>query len=75
MQGICEAITRISTQVGIEVVLKTHHTPFSLFPNPKDVINFDQKRGLVYRISCRDCNAVYVGAVAYAKSFRGGQTF
>ena len=27
----------------------------------KDVINFKQKRGLVYQISCRDCNAVYVG--------------
>ena len=29
--------------------------------NPKDAINFEQKRGLVYQISCRDCNAVYVG--------------
>ena len=25
------------------------------------VINFEQKRGLVYQIFCRDCNAVYVG--------------
>ena len=33
----------------------------SLFRKPKDVINFEQKRGLVYQISCRDCNAVYVG--------------
>ena len=24
-------------------------------------INFEQKRGLAYQISCRDCNAVYVG--------------
>ena len=27
----------------------------------KDIINFEQKRGLVYQISCRHCNAVYVG--------------
>ena len=33
----------------------------SLFRKPKDAINFEQKRGLVYQISCRNCNAVYVG--------------
>ena len=32
-----------------------------MFRKPKDAINFEQKRGLVYQISCRDCNAVYVG--------------
>ena len=31
-----------------------------MFRKPKDV-NFEQKRGLVYQISCRDCNAVFVG--------------
>ena len=33
----------------------------SLFCKPKDAINFEQKHGLVYQISCQDCNAVYVG--------------
>ena len=51
----------ILTQVGIRVALKPHHTLSSLFRKPKDVINFEQKRGLVCQISCRDCNAVYVG--------------
>ena len=32
-----------------------------MFHIPKDAINFEQKRGLVNQISCRDCNAVYVG--------------
>ena len=49
------------SQVGIGVALKPHHTLSSLFSKPKDVINFEQKRGLVYQISCRHCNAVYVG--------------
>ena len=40
---------------------KPHHTLSSLFRKPKDVINFEQKRDLVYQISCRDCNTVYVG--------------
>ena len=61
MQGVSEPISRILTQVGIGVALKPHHTLSSLFRKPKDVINFEQKRGSVYQISCRDCNAVYVG--------------
>ena len=61
MQGVSEPISRILTQVGIGVALKPHHTLSSLFRKPKDVINFEQKCGLVYQISFRDCNAVYVG--------------
>ena len=41
--------------------LKPHHTLSSLFRKPKDALNFEQKRGLVYQVSCWDCNAVYVG--------------
>ena len=61
MQGVSEPIGQILTQVGIGVALKPHHTLSSLFRKPKDAINFEQKRGLVYQISCRDCNAVSVG--------------
>ena len=61
MQGVSEPISRILTQVGIGVAVKPHHTLSSSFRRPKDAIDFEQKRGLVYQISCRDCNAVYVG--------------
>ena len=61
VQDVSEPISRILTQVGIGVALKPHHTLSSLFRKPKDVINFEQKCGLVYQISCRDCNTVYVG--------------
>ena len=61
VQGVSEPISRILTQVGIGVALKPHHTLTSLFRKPKDAIKFGQNRGLVYQISCRDCNAVYVG--------------
>ena len=61
MQGVSEPISRILTQVGIGVALKPPHTLSSLFHKPKDAINFEQKRGLVYQISCRDRNAIYVG--------------
>ena len=61
VQGVSEPISRILTQVGSGVALKPHHTLSSLFRKPKDAINFEKKRGLVYQISYRDCNAVYVG--------------
>ena len=60
VQGVFKSISRISTQVGIGVVLKPHHTLSPLFRKPRDAINFKQKRGSVYQISFRDCNAVYV---------------
>ena len=43
------------------MALKLHLTLSSLFPEPKDVINFEQKRGLVYQITFWDCNVVNVG--------------
>ena len=48
VQGVSEPISRILTQVDIGVALKPHHTLSSLLRKPKDVINFEQKRGLVY---------------------------
>ena len=57
------------TQVDIEVALKPHHMLSSLFRKPKYAINFGQKRDLLFQISCRDCNAVYVG-----KTGRGVRT-
>ena len=61
MQGVSEPISRILTQFGIRAALKPHHTLSLLFRKPKGAINYEQKRGMVYQISCRYCNAVYVG--------------
>ena len=66
VQGVSEPISRILTQVGIGVALKSHHTLSPLFRKSKDAINFEQKRGLMYQIACRDCNAVYVGGTGHS---------
>ena len=60
VQDVSEAtcIRQILSQVGIGPAIKPHYT---LSPEPKDSVNFEQKRGLLYQISCRDCNAVFVG--------------
>ena len=49
VQGVTEPISRILTQVDIGKALKPHHTLSLLFRKPKDVINFEQKRGLVIK--------------------------
>ena len=41
--------------------MKPHFTLSLIFRNPKHPIDFEEKRGLVYQISCRDCNAIYIG--------------
>ena len=61
MQGVSKPIGRILTQVDIGAALKPLQSLSSLFRKPKDVINFEQKRGLVCRISHRNCNVVYAG--------------
>ena len=61
VQGISEPIKRILAKVGIRVTMKPHFTLSSIFRKPKDLIDFEEKRGLVYQISCRDCNAIYIG--------------
>ena len=61
VQGLSKPIKRILAQVGVGVAMKPHHTLSLLFPNSKNKINVEQKRGLVYQISSRDRNAAYVG--------------
>ena len=61
VQGASESFSRILTEIGNGAAFKPYDTMSSLFRKSKDAINFGQKRGLVYQISCRDCNVVCVG--------------
>ena len=60
-QGFAEPIKHILAEVGIRVAMKPHFTLSSIFQKPKDPIDFEEKRGLVYQISCHDCDAIYIG--------------
>ena len=70
MQGVSEPIKRVLAQVGIEVALKPYFTFSSVFRKPEDVICDEKKCGLVYKIPCRDCDAVYVGETGRSLSTR-----
>ena len=52
---------RIFAEVGIGVAMKPHFTLPLIFRKPKDPIDFEKKRSLVYQIFCRDCDAIYIG--------------
>ena len=41
--------------------MKPDFTLSSIFRKPKDSIDFEEKRGLLYQISCRNCDAIYIG--------------
>ena len=57
-------------QVVIEVALKPYFTLSSVFCKLKDVICDEKKCGLLYEISYRDCDAVYLGETVRSLSTR-----
>ena len=61
IHGISEPIKRALAEVGVGVAMKPSITLGNIFHKPKDRIDFEKKSGLVYQISCRNCDAVYIG--------------
>ena len=62
VQGVSEKIGRILKQQKVKVAYKPQQTINSLFPRPKELDDSDrQKSGIVYKISCTQCNFVYYG--------------
>ena len=58
VQGVTEPIKRVLLQIGVGVAMKPI---FPLSSKPKDCVLDHEKSGLVYQISCCDCDAVYIG--------------
>ena len=62
VRGISERIGRILRQQQFKVVYKTKITINSLFPLPKEQNDADRPQsGIVYKISCTNCDFVYYG--------------
>ena len=59
MQGVSGPIKCALVQVGVAVSMKPHFTLSSVFRKPKDARCDEKKCGLVYEISCCDCDAAY----------------
>ena len=62
IQSVSEKIGGILKQQQVKVAYKPQLTINSLFPRHKKLDDSDrQKSGIVYRISCTQCNFVYYG--------------
>ena len=61
VQNLTEPIKRVLQQVGVGVAIKPVCVLSNIFCKPKDKVFDKEKSGLVYQISCRDCDAVYIG--------------
>ena len=59
--GVTEAITRRIRKTGVAVHSRPHSTIRKLLVAPKDKDKPEDKCGVVYHLTCKDCNAQYVG--------------
>ena len=61
VQNLTEPTKRVLQQVGVGVAIKPVSVLSNIFCKPKDKGLDKEKSGLVHHISCRDCDAVYIG--------------
>ena len=61
VQGVTEPIKHVLQQIGVGVAMKPIFPLSFKLPKPKDCVLDHEKSGLVYQISCCDCDAVYIG--------------
>ena len=61
IKGVSEQISRTLKRENLNVSYKPIDTLHKHFPKPKDRIDRDQTRSVVYSIDCQDCDFVYVG--------------
>ena len=61
IQGQSEAIKRILSPLGILTVFRPLTTLRKILSKPKDKIPALTKSGVLYEVSCQECNATYIG--------------
>ena len=66
IQGVSEVVTRILSNINVQVHMKPFRTLRRILSYPKDCIPDDDKSSVVYKINCCDCDASYVGEMGRA---------
>ena len=59
--GATEPISRLIRKTGVAAHAKPHTTIRSILVAPKDKDNPQDKCGVVYQLTCHDCEASYIG--------------
>ena len=60
-RGFSERVANILRGFNVKVAHKPIRTISSILKKPKDKIEKEASRGIVYKIKCKDCDNVYVG--------------
>lgn len=61
IKGVSESIRRALIPLNIKTTFKPFIKLRNMLSKPKDPIPPDSRSGVVYRLQCRDCDAVYIG--------------
>ena len=69
-KGFSERVAKVLRGFNVKVAHKPIRTISNIFKKPKDKIEKDASRGVVYRIKCKDCDSVYVGQTSRALKTR-----
>ena len=70
IQGVSESVTRILSDINVQVHMKPFRTLRRILSHPKDGIPDDDKSSIVYKINCHDCDTSYVGETRRALKTR-----
>ena len=70
IQGVSEAVTRILSDINVQVHMKPFRTLRRILSHLKDRIPDNDKSNVVYKINCRDCDASCVGETKRALKTR-----
>ena len=60
-KGFSERIAKVLRGFNIKVVHKPIRTISNILKKPKDKIEKEASRRIVYKIKCKDCDCVYIG--------------
>ncbi|XP_068723371.1 uncharacterized protein [Montipora capricornis] len=69
-KGFSEKIARVLRGFSIKVAHKPIRTISNILKKPKDKIEREASRGIVYKIKCKDCDCVYIGQTSRALKTR-----
>ena len=65
-KGFSERIAKVLRGFNIKVAHRPIRTISNILKKPKDKIEKEATRGMVYKIKCKDCDCVYIGQTSRA---------
>ena len=73
IQSLSEQYQRTLSQHNIKSTFYTATTLRKILPSPKDPISTEKKHNIIYKLDCKDCDAVYIGESKRAYQTRIGE--